>query len=249
MEIEQYFFEAFENMERLGPGSTESTKKAITLYPASKSAIKILDVGCGVGTHTFLLAEQFPEAEITAIDNYAPYIEQLNKTAESKGISGRVRGIVMSMFEMEFPNENFDLIWAEGSIYIAGFKRGINDWKHLLKPEAYLICSEISWLKTCPSDESYNYWDTEYPEIDTIENKIKQIESAGYSPKSYFICPVTDWTANYYDFLQNSVDTMRKKYVGNETASAVINMIETEINVYKRNSDDYSYVFYAMARI
>ena len=39
----------------------------------------------------------------------------------------------MSMFEMSFDDETFDLIWAEGSIYIAGFVRGIRDWKRLLK--------------------------------------------------------------------------------------------------------------------
>lgn len=33
----------------------------------------------------------------------------------------------MSMFEMDFEPESFDLIWSEGSIYIAGFQTGLKD--------------------------------------------------------------------------------------------------------------------------
>ncbi len=56
--MEQYFFEAFENMERLGPGSEKSTLKAIDGIDR-KSAIKILDIGAGVGTHTMLIASEW----------------------------------------------------------------------------------------------------------------------------------------------------------------------------------------------
>lgn len=48
---------------------------------------------------------------------------------------------------MDFVPESFDLIWAEGYIYIIGFKKGLQDWKKFLKPGGYLICSEISWFK------------------------------------------------------------------------------------------------------
>ena len=248
MEISDYFYEAFSHMDRLGPGRAESTQRAAEFYTASKPPAEILDIGCGVGTHTFLLAQRFAQARITAIDHYAPYIDLLNQRAQAQNLSHRVRGQVISMFEMPFAEESFDLIWAEGSIYIAGFQRGLVDWKPLLKPNGYLICSEISWLKPNPSEESYRFWKEGYPEIDTIDAKINQIQAAGYLPKGQYICPVTDWTIHYYDVLQRNLEHMRDKYRGNETALKVVDMLQGEIDLYHRHSDDFSYVFYAMEK-
>ena len=59
----------------------------------------------------------------------------------------------MSMFEMSFDDETFDLIWAEGSIYIAGFVRG-SEIETSAEEGGYIVCSEISWLKENPSEES-----------------------------------------------------------------------------------------------
>ena len=244
MNKEQYFFEAFANMSRLGPGSSTSTVKASLYYPDKYKPVRILDIGCGLGTHTFLLAKQFPNAQITAIDNHKPFIEKLNKIAKNNGLSDRVNGVVMSMFDIAFDDNSFDIIWAEGSIYIIGFERGLKEWKRFLKPGGYLICTEISWLKENPSSDSYNFWIEGYPEIDTINNKIKKIEESKYTVKEHFICPTTDWTTNYYNPLSQNLDTMRKKYNGNEQAADVINMLQSEIDLYTRYNDEYSYVFY-----
>lgn len=59
---------------------------------------------------------------------------------------------------MDFVPESFDLIWAEGYIYIIGFKKGLQDWKKFLKPGGYLICSEISWFKDIFSDKFKKFW-------------------------------------------------------------------------------------------
>ena len=150
-------------MERLGPGSRESTEKALAFFPRKSQPVRILDVGCGVGTHTFLLASHFPKADITAIDSHSPYIQTLNQSAAARGISDRVHGLEMSMFDMTFEKESFDLIWSEGAIYIIGFERGLKEWKRFLKPGGFQICSEISWLKDDPSRESLDFWQSAYP--------------------------------------------------------------------------------------
>ena len=85
--MEKYFYEAFNGMKRFGPGSDESTLRAIKMFPANTSRLKILDIGCGIGTHTLILAKHFPEADIIAIDNHAPHIEKLNEAAAKRGDS------------------------------------------------------------------------------------------------------------------------------------------------------------------
>lgn len=237
--VHDYFDKLFERMKRLGPGSRESSRKALEFYPAG-GTLKLLALGCDAGMHTFLLAEALPEAEITAIDKHAPDIQS--------GYSDRIGGLVKSMSEMVFADESFDLIWAEGAFYNTGFEPEIKRWKQFLKPGGYLIGSELSWLKPDPSEESRSYWQKKYPGIDTVENKIKQIEAAGYLVKGHYICPPTDWTKNYYNHLQKNINRMREDYMGINEAMAAADMLQEEIDLYRAHSEDYSYVFYAMER-
>lgn len=93
--MEKYFYEAFEDMKRFGPGSDESTTRAAKMFPVKKNSLKIFDIGCGIGTHTFVIARKFPNADIIAIDTYAPHIEKLNSIATEYGLADRVHGIVI----------------------------------------------------------------------------------------------------------------------------------------------------------
>lgn len=246
--MKKYFYEAFDGMKRFGPGSDKSTIKAAEMFSGNKNALKILDIGCGIGTHTVVIAKVFPEADIIAIDNYAPYIENLNVMAAECGLTDRVHGIVMSMFEMTFEDESFDLIWSEGAAYIAGFSNAITDWKRLLKPGGYIICSEISWLNDEPSEESKKFWNEGYSEMNTIERKTEQICEQGYEFVGNFICPVSDWTVNYYDQIAENLKKLEKNYPGNTQAMKVVQHLREEINLYEKHNNDYSYVFYAMKK-
>ncbi|WP_422485704.1 class I SAM-dependent methyltransferase [Gudongella sp. DL1XJH-153] len=246
--MENYFFEAFDGMNRLAPGSEESTLKAISMYKGPKDNLKILDIGCGNGIHTLILARNFPKAKIIAIDNHESFINNLNNTIKRNGLSERVTGKCISMFDMDFEEQSFDLIWSEGAIYIAGFEDGLRDWRKLLKDDGYLICSEVSWLVDNPSDEISDFWDEEYPQIDTIKNKISQIEAAGYTYQGHFVTPSTDWTENYYIPLQANLNKMLDKYDDNDMAKEVVAMLQHEIDLYHKYGDEYSYVFYVMTK-
>ncbi len=243
--MEEYFYEAFNGMARLGPGSEQSTLQAIS-YMDKDRAVQILDVGCGVGTHTLLMAEAMVNAHIIAIDNNQEYIDQLNTEAQMRGLSDRVQGVCMSMFEMSFEDASFDYIFAEGSIYIAGFSKGLADWKKLLKPEGVLICSEISWIRSEPSAKALEFWSAAYPEMDFVAHKEAQAVALGYEVVASFPLPEDAWTLNYYVPLQANLDKMTQKYGDNSTAQEVIAMIQQEIDLYHDVSDDYSYVFYIL---
>jgi len=84
--------------------------------------------------------------------------------------------------------------------------------------------------------------------IDTVENKIKQIDKAEYRYKSHFIIPTTDWVDNYYNPLQDSLNEMLNKYNNKESAKQVIDTLQREINLYHKYSDEYSYAFYVMSK-
>ena len=244
---ETYFNEAFEGLTRLAPGSERSTKTAISMVdiPRDKK-INILDIGCGAGAQTLVLAEMFPNAHIKAIDTSEHFLAELRMHLVEKGLSERVDVLNLSMFDMDFPLESFDIIWAEGSIYIAGFQRGLNEWNPFLKQDGYLVCSEISWLHTNPAIESKVFWEQGYSDMNTIPAKIKQIEDAEYSYQSSFPLPKEDWTEEYYKPLENNLHQMKEKYEGNDVALGIVDMLQQEIDLYNQHYRDYSYVFYVM---
>ncbi|MEB1808470.1 MAG: class I SAM-dependent methyltransferase [Bacillaceae bacterium] len=247
--MSKYFFEAFENLNRLAPGSETSTNKAISMLDVDvKDNLRILDIGCGTGSHTMILAEMFPAAHITAIDTHEGFLNVLKKKVVKKHLENRVAVRNVSMFELDFPLEHFDLIWAEGTIYIAGFQNGLRDWKKYLKPGGYLVCSEISWLKNNPSLECKTFWETAYQEMDTIVNKITQVEQNNYHYQFSFVLPKEDWTVQYYGPLEANLKKMVQKYPQNEDALKVVQMLREEIELYDKHSDDYSYVFYGMRK-
>ncbi len=248
----KYLYEAFEQLERLSPGSNETSRKAMSLFQGEGEGegegIDILDVGCGKGADTFLLADVFPSARITAIDIHESYIENINRRATREKLSERVSGRCLSMAGMPFEKESFELIWAQGSIYVIGFREGLRQWKKHLKSGGYLICSEVVWLVEEPSKESLEFWEAEYPGIDTIDNKIKQIREEGYLYENSFIVPKHDWDENFYRLLRKNIWGMKIKYRGNEEALKTIGMMEKEADFYDFHSDEYGYAFFSMKK-
>lgn len=64
--------------------------------------------------------------------------------ANASGVAERVKALNMSMLQLSFPPESFDLIWSEGAIYIMGFGNGLTAWKPLLRRGGYVVVSELS---------------------------------------------------------------------------------------------------------
>ncbi len=243
--MEKYFYEAFENMSRLGPGCETSTLKAISNIDKTRP-VKILDIGCGIGVHTFIIANKIKNAEIIPLDNVKVYIDKVNDKALKLGLSHRVKGVCMSMFDMTFEDNSFDYIFAEGSIYIAGFTNGLSQWKRLLKKGGKIICSEICFTTDIVSDKVKTYWESNYPQIDSVANKILKGKKLGYNTLTHFPLPTKAWTDNYYVPLAKNLKVMKEKYKGNQEALGVVALIEEEIELYYKYGKEYNYFFFEL---
>lgn len=115
--------EYFSSVERQGPGSAETTIKALSFVEGLTDKSLIADLGCGTGGQTITLAQHTP-GQITGIDLFPDFINQFNSNAEHFNLQDRVKGIIGSMDELPFRNEELDLIWSEGAIYNIGFDMG-----------------------------------------------------------------------------------------------------------------------------
>jgi ubiquinone/menaquinone biosynthesis C-methylase UbiE len=235
--------------ERQGPGSPETTHKALSFLPyGQRKGLKVADIGCGTGTHTLQLAREL-NAEIIAVDLFPEFLDVLNARKEEGGLSDKIQTLEASMEALPFEEERLDLIWSEGAIYNMGFEAGLKAWRPFLKSGAYLAVSEITWLSASRPEALEIHWNSEYPEIGTASEKMKILEQLGFSPVGYFVLDEDAWLRHYYQPMEQRFDTFLARHSQNEDAKAIVQAEKKEIALYKEFKGYYSYGFYIARKL
>ena len=142
-----------------------------------------------------VLAQNIP-CEIIGIDSWSGFINQFNQNVQNINLHERMKGVVGNMENLPFQEEDLDLIWSEGAIYNIGFNLGLNEWRKFLKQGGYIAVTENTWFTKERPAEIQEFWQKAYSEIDTIPNKVAQMQKAGYLPIATFVVSESCWT--YY---------------------------------------------------
>jgi len=240
---ERIFFEIHSGLPREGPGSRESTRKAYSSIRGLPENPRILDVGCGPGAQTLELALR-SGGEIHAVDNHPPFVRRVQERVAREGLRDRVFPRNADMNDLPFEDDSFDLIWAEGSIYIMGVENGLTRWRRLLRRPGFLAFSEVSWLSSDPPSELADFWREAYPAIGSREENERIINRAGFELLHSFVLPESDWWDEYYEAIERKLPGLKRNYQGDPEAMGVLEAEEVEMNLYRRYSAYYGYVFY-----
>ncbi|MEI7709347.1 MAG: class I SAM-dependent methyltransferase [bacterium] len=243
----QVFYEIHKDIPREGPGDNESTRQAFSMLSELSDSPHILEIGCGPGMQTIELA-QMTNGLITALDNQKRFLDELEKRAKVAHVEEKIKTVEGSMFALPFSEKSFDLIWAEGAIYIIGFREGLIYWKSFLKENGYIAVTHISWLKDNIPDEPKKFWAEGYPAIATVEKNLEIVEQCGYKNIGHFALPASAWWNDYYTPLEARLKMLREKYKDDKESLDRINQTQREIDLYKNYSDYYGYVFYLMQK-
>lgn len=246
MEGMEYFLEIFGRLPRAGPGSHETTQRAYELMSGVPKSPRILDIGCGPGVQTVDLLK-ISGGQVLALDFLPLMIERTKSNAEQAGVSERLEVLEQDMRQMDFPPASFDVVWSEGAIYNLGFENGLRKIKNFVRPGGHIAVSEAVWLKSNPPVPVVEFW-KQYPEIDTIENKLAVIRRLGYTSEGHFVLPQNTWTTDYYDPMEILVAEKSKEWAGIPQGLEVIEEARHEIEIYRKYSDHYGYAFFVMKR-
>jgi len=73
-----------------------------------RSGGRVADVGCGHGASTIIMAQAYPEAEITGFDYHEPSIQKAHAAAAKAGLANRVRFEVASA--KTYPGSGYDFV-------------------------------------------------------------------------------------------------------------------------------------------
>lgn len=222
--VRDFLFEIY--LDHFRENFNKYTIKAFQLLPELEKP-RILDIGCGSGVATIELAK-LSNGEIIGIDIDQSLLDKLNRKIEENGFSNRMKALKCSLFEIDFPDEYFDIIWSEGSIFIIGFEKGLKEWSQLLKTNGFLVVH----------DEKKN-----------VSNKLKKIPNCGYKLINYFSLPEDAWWTEYYNPLEIRIKELRKKYGNDPKALKIFKKYQTEIDMVKKNHKDYGSIFYIMQKL
>ena len=243
MEMLEMLVDFHKDNSRQGPGSEEQTKKALSFIDNLNEKSEILDIGCGTGAQTMVLAKNIP-GHITAVDYFPEFLKKLDEKILANYFDTKITPKKFSMTDLPYEFEKFDLIWSEGAIYIMGFEEGLREWGKFLKRNGFMAITEISWLTEERPEEIENYWIGNYSQIDTVSNKINLIEEVGLEPIAHFVLPQECWFKNYYEPMMQRFEEFAIKHGNSKQVREFIQGELKEIDMYQRFKDYYSYVFY-----
>ena len=202
------------------------TRKAFKLLPKCRN-LHILDVGCGSGVPTIELAKM-SDGHIIGIDIDETSLNLLRRKIKEIGLNSRLSIIKGSILTMDFPEESFDIIWAEGSIFVIGFENSIKRWHRFLKPNGFLVIHDENKDKT---------------------KKLGLITKYGYAFIAQFELMDDLWWLEYYTPLEQLIQEFRHKYPSDSELNSELNKDQIEIDKCKSNSIVFSSFFVIMQKV
>lgn len=246
--LQEVFFDIQSGLPRQAPGDEQNTRAALALCTELPAEPSVLDIGCGPGAQTIVLASALPGASITAIDNHQPYLEELESRARAAGLEGRIVAEQRDMGALPYAPAGFDLIWAEGAAYIIGIADALAAWRPLLKPGAYLVFTELVWLTSSPPAEAAEFFGNEYPAMTTSQAIAGLVVEHGYELADRFTISDSAWWDDYYTPLSEKFPRLLEKYADDETGLAVVEMAREEQRIRRDFGSSYGYEFFVARR-
>jgi ubiquinone/menaquinone biosynthesis C-methylase UbiE len=93
---------------------------------------RVLDIGCGQGDTSVFLA--LHGAEVRALDVSEGMVEVTRALADRHGVGQRVQAQACRIEDMQFPDDYFDLIFADGVLHHLDMTQAVPNLVRVLKP-------------------------------------------------------------------------------------------------------------------
>ncbi|MCI0671461.1 MAG: class I SAM-dependent methyltransferase, partial [Myxococcaceae bacterium] len=201
------FWMLHDGLPREGPGSDACTREALRRLGPLPPSPRVLDLGCGPGRQTLVLARAL-DAVITAVDQHAPFLRQLEASAAAEGLAHRVRTRCADFGALEEPAGSVDLVWSEGAIYNLGWEAGLSRWRPLLRPGGAMALTECTWLTDAPPAEAAAFFREAYPAMGTVASNCEVARRVGLTVVETFALPPAAWWDEYYRPLEARLEAL-----------------------------------------
>jgi SAM-dependent methyltransferase len=128
-----------------------------------------------------------------------------------------------------------------------GVQNALLEWKRLLRPDGYMVISELVWFKETAPQEIKDYFKQLYPDMRYYKDTYTMVQQAGYDVVEYFPLPDQSWWTDYYTPMEKKIAEMRQKYTDSHPRE-IFDMLQLEMEMHKNYAEYYGYGFYTMRR-
>ena len=244
MDAIETFWHLHRGLPRQAPGSDETTRRLLSLADPLPAAGEALDLGCGPGRASLVLARQ-TGLHVTAVDTSAELLAELGRDVAELGLADRVTTLRASMDALDVAPGSVDLIWSEGAAYLIGFDAALRGWLPLLREGGSLVLTECEWVTESPSMEAQALFRAEYPGMRTTAENVRAIEARGVTLRATYQLPDSDWWDEYYTPLEERIRAFAP--AGDEERAAAAAELH-EIEVRRRCAEEYAYTGYVITK-
>jgi SAM-dependent methyltransferase len=243
MDIRRELYEGLGEASAIG---LNFTRQAFQMLPKLDHP-RILDIGCGQGRATLELA-RLSGGQVVGLDIDEAALEVLSRKIEDERLTDHVQVVHGSMFDIDFPDASFDILWAEGALNIIGFEKGLRAWRRLLKPSGFLVVHEGAWLQPDPPQAIVDRWQPVFPEIDTVPGYVAQLPRCGYQLIGQFALPEDFWWRNFYALLDERICELRQKHAEDQTSQQSLDREQREVDLFHKHARWYGSAFLVMQK-
>lgn len=238
------FFLVHQGLSREGPGNDAATLRALRRLPPLPAWPRVLDLGCGPGAQTVVLARELG-TPVVAVDLHRPFLDQLERSAREAGLADLIEVRCADMGALDDPPSSVDLIWCEGAVFVLGFVESIRRWRPLLRPAGLMVVSDAVWLVDDPPAGARAHW-AEYPLASAAE-RMRSAEAEGMSVIDSFPLGPEAWRG-YYQPLRRRLEALRREAADNPALAQVLDETEREITGFELHGSTFGYQFFLMQK-
>jgi SAM-dependent methyltransferase len=237
----------YEDLPRPGQGVESCTREAIRLLPPLRTPPAIIDLGCGRGHQTIVLASHF-KAPVVAVDESQTALDEMMDAARAAGVESLIQPRLGPLSALPDAQESFDLVWSENGVRSLGMEKAIALWSPLLRKRGVLVVGDCSWILPNPPAEAADFWHERYPEMTDIATVHAMANRAGLRVYDSYALPRSIWRNEYFEPLSRRIAKRRSNATINHGLDAAIHRAETEIQMFDRWGDRFQFMFYLLRR-
>ena len=107
-------------------------------------AHRVLDVGCGSGSMSRLIAKVFPGVEVVGVDLREQYLDFARARAREEGLDNLTYQSA-DAFALPFQDANFDLVWSKYLLqWLREPKTALAEFKRVTKPGGHVVSCDYA---------------------------------------------------------------------------------------------------------
>lgn len=215
-------------------GGTETTKLLCSKVEI-KEGMNILVAGVNLSDSVIYIAKNF-KCNVYGIYELPNIVISAKSEIANHGLEDIVKVKVMSPISLDFKDETFDLIIAEGVLSQYKKSQILKEFYRVLKDGSFIGIVDFYWKKTPVPTYVLDAWYVESGSIETLDEKLKILKDYGF--ETVFVQDMSKELEKYYSRFKKIIQNALKNRRFTKDEFKEIKKFKHEVNVFLEQGGD-----------